>query len=127
MGKPPMTSFKRNFILRNYKQMSVQAMADRLKISYNRVYSVLYNRGLLDVVPHTPLDLDNPPCSTILRMFTEGWWFEDIVETTGMSEAFCARTIRTVFPSMPLHRQRTDMQAEDPDSYLQPAGQTNHE
>ena len=124
MGKPPMTSFKRNFILRNYKQMSVQAMADRLKISYNRVYSVLYNRGLLDVVPHTPLDLDNPPCSTILRMFTEGWWFEDIVESTGESEAFCERTIRTVFHTRKLHRRRTDLEAEEPDSYLCPPDKT---
>lgn len=115
MGKP-LTSYKRNFILRNYKTMSVIAIAQRLRVPYSMVYNVLYARRLLTVAKREPLDLERGLCRKILSMYIQGWYLEDIAEAVRKSEEVCIRIILKVFPSATLHR-RSMMWEEPKDSY----------
>ena len=112
----PLTSYKRNFILRNYKEMTIGDIAKRLRVPYNMVYNVLYARGLLDVRKQEPFDLERGVASRILRMYIQGWYLEDIMEATHKSEGSCIRVIGQVFPSAALHRRST-MFEEPKDSY----------
>ncbi|MCR5589871.1 MAG: hypothetical protein K6F72_09680 [Bacteroidales bacterium] len=112
----PLTSYKRNFILRNYKEMTIGDIAKRLRVPYNMVYNVLYARGLLDVKKQEPFDLERGVASRILWMYIQGWYLEDIMEATHKSEGICIRVIGKVFPSAALHRRST-MFEEPKDSY----------
>lgn len=115
MKKPrPMTGQSRNFILRNYKTMSVQEMADALHRSYNQVYFFLWKRGLIEV---REANYDKPPYSTILQRYIEGWYLEDIAEMTGQTENFCENVIHRVFRTYTIPR-RAAVNAEEPDSYI---------
>lgn len=118
-----LSKFKQNFILRNYKTMSVGAIARRLKIPYGTVYSRLYEQGLLEVAKREPLDLERGLCCKILSMYIQGWYLEDIAEDAKKSEEVCIRIILKVFPSAPLHR-RSMMWEEPKDSYT---GMTEHQ
>ena len=111
-----LSKFKQNFIIRNYKTMSVGDIAKRLKIPYGTVYCRLYDQGLLEVQKRKPLDLERGVCSQILSMYVQGWYLEDIVEASRKSEEVCIRIIGKVFLSPVFHR-RSSMWLEPVDSY----------
>lgn len=119
----PISKFKQNFIIRNYRTMSVAAIARRLRIPYMTVYSRLYEQGLLDVKKQDTLDLESAVCRKVLAMYVQGWYLEDIAEESRRSEEVCARIIGRVFPAPDIYRRSAALQ-NPPDSYT---GMTEHQ
>ena len=114
MRKRPMTNQSINFIRRNHETMSVQEIADRLHRPYGQVYNWMWKRGMIDV---RQTDYSKPPFTTILRMYTEGWYIEDIADEVGESCNFCANVIYRVFRTYTVPR-RAGLFVEEPDSYI---------
>ena len=110
----PLSKQAQNFILRNYKDMPLNDICKHLKRSYSTVYSWLWKRGLVDV---RQADYNEPPYSTILQYYIEGWYLEDIAEMVGQTEGFCRNVIHRVFRTHSIP-QRSAMNAYEPDSYI---------
>ena len=110
----PMSKQAQNFILRNYKTMPLTDISKALKRSYSTVYSWLWKRGLIDV---RDADYDQPPYSSILQHYIDGWYLEDIAEMVGQTENFCENVIHRVFRTHSIPR-RASMNVEEPDSYI---------
>lgn len=110
----PMSKQAQNFILRNYKTMPLTDISKALKRSYSTVYSWLWKRGLIDV---READYDQPPYSSILQHYIDGWYLEDIAEMVGQTENFCENVIHRVFRTHSIPR-RASMNVEEPDSYI---------
>lgn len=113
MGKT-LSKFKQNFIIRNYKTMSIGDMARRLKLPYITVYSRLYDQGLLDVRKNVTSDIERGVGCKILDMYIHGWYLEDIAEACHRSQQVCARVIGRVFPAAePQHRSAVHQEPVD--------------
>ena len=117
-----MTGQSRNFILRNYKTMPIQEIADTLHRPYNQVYLWMRKQGLIEVKQP---DYDKFPYNAILKLYIEGWYLEDIAERVGSSDNFCRNVIHRVFRTYNIP-MRAAINNEEPDSYTHPR-QENYE
>lgn len=111
-----MTAQSRNFILRNYKTMSIQQMADTLKRPYNQVWKWMISNSLIEVKEP---DYSEFPYCAILQLYIEGWYLEDIAERVGRPIGFCRNVIHRIFRTHNI-MQRSASNAYEPDSYTHP-------
>lgn len=111
-----MTAQSRNYILRNYKEKTIQEMADTLKRPYNQVWKWMKQHGLLEV-KHP--DYEKPPYRGILNMYINGWYLEDIAEQTGCTRNFCRNVIHRIFRTYSIP-ERAAINASEPDGYTNP-------
>lgn len=118
-----MSAQSRNFILRNYKTMTIKEMADALKRDYHQVYWYVYKNGLLKCQKR---DFNGWPYTGILTLYVNGWYIEDIMERTGQTRELCVRAIKRIFPNADIPTYEKS-KVEEKDSYLVYADQEEQE
>lgn len=101
-----MSKQSKNFILKNYKTMSIADMAAQTKRTYWQMYSHMQKWGLIKEYKKehnisTPdggrRDYNKWPYSTIINQYIEGWYLEDIAKNVNIPEWTCVQIIEGLF------------------------------